>query len=206
LAVSFYDSRIQFTIFNQLLENFMIKFLTIAFICSTVFLMPAQAQKKGPIATAGGFTYTGTGCPSGTASTMFNSSGSNLNVHFTSFAVSANGNVGASKSCDVSVVLTPPHGYRLSVHPATYIGTVTQYTHKATLDAGHDWAGVSTAPYSALLPKPAFNVTNMKSTPFAACNQPSTLHDKITLTVSAGDLQGAQLSDARYTIQYQKCL
>jgi hypothetical protein len=162
----------------------------------------------GPIASVSGLLYSGTGCPAGTATAEVGPLGNYLFIKFPQFKLTppTNPNPAAlSKNCSFEVMVQPPAGYKIAVHPAHYLVGTSASTTAASLAVGHSWAGNPAGAVTWTVGPGSMTKTNAGTTAHAACNAPAKLQDNITLTIPAGNLQSASTPYSRYAISYVSC-
>jgi Domain of unknown function (DUF4360) len=167
-----------------------------------------NAVNANPSATFSNFTYSGTGCPGGTATAaILNTSGNLFEVDFTQFKIPFNSPPAMhTKECMLSAIITPPAGYKVSVHPAIYSGNIGLNT-TGVLTAGHQFGASSTPvfnePYKGLI---NYSKTHSAVTAFSKCATPEILKDSIKLVVNQGDPANGDLKKIKYLLQFQPCV
>jgi Domain of unknown function (DUF4360) len=85
-------------------------------------------------------SYGGNGCPSGSASVSVSPDGQELTILFDKFIALGNDPVNSRKSCNLSIPITVPQGFQVSLYDADYRGYVAPNT-SGTLRAEYFFAG-----------------------------------------------------------------
>lgn len=182
------------------------KFVVKAFMVMAHMAVLSGAAQAAPPVTAGKIIHSGTGCIAPLNSAISATPASTFSIYFNELKIPFNSKpADQTKTCILQVQLTPPPGYKLSVHPAKYDGEIAALT-TGQLTAGHQFAGTNTAPFAKTIAgRKAFSETNLKTTNFSGCGQPSMLDDKITLAVGTGDPAAGYVKAAHYTLNLQPC-
>jgi Domain of unknown function (DUF4360) len=165
------------------------------------------SAQSGPSATFSKFSYSGTGCPAGSATgAIVTMPGYSFEVDFTKFNIPFNSPpANQSKECMLTAEITPSAGYKVSVHPAIYTGDVGNATI-GFLSAGHEFNGTKTPLFSETYKGPfKFSKTHSAATAYTACAAPAVLKDHIKFKVNPADPSTGGVKKAKYIFQFQPC-
>lgn len=168
----------------------------------------AFAQTSPPVASTSGLVYSGAGCPAGTLTADVGPMGHYLFVKHPQFKLTPPTNPNPApmtKNCSFEVMVQPPSGYKIALHPAHYLVGTSASTTAATLAVGHSWAGNPAGTMSWTVGPGTITKTNASTLSSALCNAPAKLQDNVTLTIPAGNLQSASTPNSRYAITYVAC-
>jgi hypothetical protein len=115
------------------------KFIPAVFAAATLMtaaVSPASAQSV-QIQSA---SYGGSGCPAGSASVSVSPDGQELTILFDKFIAEGNNVSQSRKSCNLSIPISVPQGFQISLYDADYRGYVAPQT-RANLRAEYFFAG-----------------------------------------------------------------
>lgn len=188
-------------------HKFLNQYNSVAAIGLATTLLVSTQTLAAPTATFSNFTYSGTGCPAGSATPSIQAPGGNqLIVDFTQFNIPFNSPpANQMKSCVLSAKITPSAGFKVSVQPAIYQGTVGKQTI-GLLSAGHSFGSFQTPRFTETYKGPfTFGKMHSGAVPYTICPDSAILQDDIKLTVSPGDPATGGVRKVTYTLQFQPC-
>ena len=193
-------------------KNFIVNSLTGAGALLSLALM-AGFSPAALAVTISNFTYTGSGCPAGTAKASVINSNRTLRVEFSAFKVNMNGTKGTPMvDCQISAFLTTPANTKIEISPAEYNGGYSARA-KIQVDAGHVWASANAGPWKGNAGGPApglYRLANLKKTVYGICGGKNELKDDgtgkgIRLSIAPADMVSADLKYVDYNIHSLSC-